>query len=106
MSELSYDDWAEALAAFFFDEAHAGDEILFAVDERSLSEVCGLPEREAVESLSNAVRSVVGRRWGVATIAQLVRAWRRRGSTGAHPALPLLALTVLAGSPAGAQFSP
>jgi hypothetical protein len=103
LSELSYDDWAEALAAFFFNEAQAGEEVLFAVDDRSLSEVSGLPEPEAVESLSRAVRSRVGRGWVVGNIARGVRTWRRQGATGAHPALPLLGLTVLAASQMGEE---
>jgi hypothetical protein len=104
-SQLSYDAWAQALAAFFFDEAHEGEEILFAVDGASVEEVSGLGECAAVESLAAAVRYVIGRGWGLGCVTSKVRLWRRSGSNGPHPALPLLALTVLAASRMGESQS-
>lgn len=65
MSDYTYDDWADLLADFYFDKAHAGEEILFAVDDRSLSEASGLDEDEAPESLARAVASVVGPNWQI-----------------------------------------
>lgn len=98
-SEYTYDDWAELLAGFFFDEAHGGEEILFAVDELSLSEASGI--RDAGASLASAVQSVIGRHWDIAAVSRRVKNWRESGSEGPHPALPLLALTVLAASRMG-----
>lgn len=100
---LSYDQWADDLAAFFFDEAHGGSEVLFSVDDITLADVSGLQERDAVRSLADAVRTVVGRLWSVAAVANRVRKWRREGAVGAHPALPFLALTVLAAAQMGSE---
>ena len=98
----SYDEWAEILASFYFDEAHDGAEILFAVDDISLAEASGLSEDDAVSSLTAAVRlSIAGQRWHVTTIKRLVERWRDGGRVGPHPALPFLALTVLAASRMG-----
>jgi hypothetical protein len=102
-ASMSYDDWANAIAAFFFDEAHDGEEVLFAVDDTSLAEASGLAEDVAADSLCKVVRLEVGRHWSLANIAHLTQAWRRRGAEGAHPALPFLALTVLAASRMGAD---
>lgn len=100
-SELDYPGWSAVLGEFFFDEAHAGEEILFAVDDLSLAEASGLPQHSAAHSLAEAVRSVITDRWLVNLIRRRVREWRSSGSTGPHPALPFLALTVLAASRMG-----
>lgn len=102
---LSHGHWAELLADFFFDEAHDGEEILFAVDGASLEEASGLDEDVAVDSLAEAVRYVIGAGWGVGCITSQVRVWRKSGWDGPHPALPLLALTVLAASRMGESQS-
>ena len=101
MTEYTYDDWADLLADFFFDEAHDGEEILFAVDELSLAEASGLEETAAAESLAAAVRLVIGKSWNVLAVKRLVERWRKAGGSEAHPGLPLLALTVLAASRMG-----
>lgn len=101
MTEYTYDDWAELLADFFFDEAHDGEEILFAVDELSLAETSGLDETAAAESLAAAVRLVIGKSWNVLAVKRLVERWRKADERDAHPALPFLALTVLAASRMG-----
>lgn len=101
MNEYTYDDWAELLAAFFFDEAHDGEEILFAVDELSLAEASSLDETAAAESLAAAVRLVIGKRWNVLAVKRLVERWRKGGTGAAHPSLPFLAVTVLAASRMG-----
>jgi hypothetical protein len=100
-NEYTYDDWAELLAAFFFDPAHDGEEILFAVDELSLAEASGLDEDHATRSLAAAIRLVIGDRWNVVAVKRLVERWRKGGGDGPHPALPFLALTVLAASRMG-----
>ncbi len=102
MDRYTYDDWAELLAGFFFDEAHEGEEILFAVDELALVDASGLDESEACASLAAAVSSVVGRRWDVLAVRRRVERWRSAGAVGAHPAIPFLALTVLAAYRMGA----
>jgi hypothetical protein len=108
MNKYTYDDWAELLSDFFFDDAHDGEEILFAVDELSLAEASGLDEREAAESLAAAVRLIIGAGWNVLAVKRLVERWRRAGAEGPHPALPFLALTVLAASRMGSYegFAP
>jgi hypothetical protein len=102
MDEFTYDDWAELLEEFFFGDAHAGEEILFAVDELALCEASGLDEVAAGASLASAVRSVIGRAWNVAAVKERVTQWRATGAAGPHPALPFLALTVLAAYRMGA----
>lgn len=108
MNEYTYDDWAELLADFFFDEAHGNEEILFAVDELSLAEASGLPEWDARASLAAAVLLVIGPRWNVGAVKRLVDRWRRNTAEGPHPALPFLAFTVLAASQMGSYegFAP
>jgi len=85
----------------FFNDANAGEEILFAVDERSLAEASGLPEDATSESLASAVRMIVGPHWVLTSLSRRIWRWRRDGQQGAHPALPLLAMTVLAASHMG-----
>jgi hypothetical protein len=100
-SELTYDDWAELLAEFFFDEAHNGGEVLFAVDEVSLAEIADRSENVACSSLARAVLLVIGPQWDVGAVRLLTVRWREHGLQGPHPALPFLALTVLAASRMG-----
>lgn len=100
--EFTYDDWAELLAGFFFDEAHDGEEVLFSVDEQALVDSSGLDEADACESLASAVRSLIGPRWNVAAVTRRVQRWRATGAEGPHPAIPFLALTVLAAYRMGA----
>lgn len=102
MDRYTYDEWAELLTGFFFDEAHEGEEILFAVDELALVDASGLQESEACASLAAAVSSVVGRRWDVLAVRRRLERWRSAGAVGAHPAIPFLALTVLAAYRMGA----
>lgn len=108
MTEYTYDDWAELLAGFFFDEAHDGEEILFAVDDLSLAEASGLDEAAAPGSLAAAVRLIIGKSWNVLAVKRLVERWRRAGTNDAHPSIPFLALTVLAASRMGSYegFAP
>lgn len=104
--QFSYDQWARLLAEFFFDPAHQGAEILFAADDLALSEASGLSAQEAPVSLANAVASVIGYSWSVENVAKRVRAFRNAGDLAQpHPALPFLALTVLAASQMGAFSS-
>lgn len=102
MLSLTYSDWIGLLGEFFFDNAHDGEEILFAVDESSLAEISGKGEEETSKSLSNAVEKVIGRGWRVSVVEELVRRWEINGRPTDHPALPFLALTVLAASRMGA----
>src|SRR5690348_10148789 len=105
---VSREGWAEFLAAFYFDEAHDGEEILFSVDDLALAEISGLDGAKAVESLADAVRLTVGPLWLLHSLARHVARWRLDCVEGPHPALPLLALTVVAASRMGedATFAP
>lgn len=105
MADYTYDEWAKLIADFFFDNAHAGEEILFAVDDGSLAEASGLDENQAVKSLSRAVSTVVGPHWYLAPLTRRVTRWRQDGAKGPHPAIPFLALTVLAASRMGEHES-
>ncbi len=97
---LSYEDWAERLFEFFFDEENDGEEILFAIDEPTLQEIYPEGGTAAGSSLAQAVASrIQGSQWLVSNVyLNMVQPWERLGRPGAHPALPLLALTVLAAS--------
>lgn len=95
---VSYEEWTELLGSFFFDTSHDGDEVLFTVDDLALSEITGLPDHVAAASLSQAVRSVIKSHWDVNQVKYKVRRWRYSEMEGDHPALPFLALTVLAAS--------
>jgi hypothetical protein len=99
---LTYDDWVDLLGEFFFNHAHDGEEILFAVDESSLAEISGEDEQESRRSLAHAVEAVIGTNWRVAAVERLVRRWEMNGRLTDHPAIPFLALTVLAASRMGA----
>ena len=97
---LSYEDWAERLFEFFFDEENDGEAILFAIDEPTLQEIYPEGGTAAESSLAQAVASrIQGSQWLVSNVyLNMVQPWERLGRPGAHPALPLLALTVLAAS--------
>lgn len=96
--DFSYEHWTQLLGSFFFDPCHKGDEILFAVDDLALSEISGLPDSEATVSLAHAVRCVIKTAWDVRQVKFRVHRWRFGREAGDHPALPFLALTVLAAS--------
>lgn len=105
MTDYTYEDWADLLADFFFDSAHAGEEILFAVDDRSLAEASGHSDTDAAHSLAEAVSTVVGQEWLLAPLDRWIDRWRRGGLSGPHPALPFLGITVLAASRMGEHES-
>ncbi len=99
MSNLGYEEWAERLYEFFFSDENAGGEILFAVDGATLQEIYPEGGTAAAGSFSEVVAGAVrGSDWKVSRIVNRVWLWEQRGQEGAHPALPLLALTVLAAS--------
>ncbi len=98
---VSYDEWSQLLADFFFDEAHDENDVLFAVDPTTLAEILDDNESVAVRNLSDAVAVLVMPGFGFRRIRRKVIQWRASGASGPHPGLPLLALTVLAASRMG-----
>jgi len=106
-SSWNYEDWSERLFQTFFSTDNGGEDILFAIDDTVLAEISALSEEGedgGAASLSRAVKSRVSGQWRLGNISAAARAWERRG-TGAHPALPVLALTVLAASRMAADES-
>jgi hypothetical protein len=97
-SSWNYEDWAELIFLNFFSEENGGEDILFAIDDPVLAEISALSEEGGATSLAGAVKSRVSGQWRLASISNTTRVWKRQGGTGAHPALPVLALTVLAAS--------
>ena len=97
-SSWNYEDWAELIFSNFFNEENAGEEILFAVDDAVLAGISGISEEGGATSLARAVKSRISGQWRLASISDTTRVWKRQGGNGAHPALPALALTVLAAS--------
>lgn len=100
-SSWSYEDWSELLFETFFSEENGGEDVLFAVDDAVLAEISGLSEEGeggGGDSLAKAVKSRISVQWRLGNISASAREWERRGGIGAHPALPVLALTVLAAS--------
>ena len=93
-----YESWAEAIFHHFFNEENAGEAILFAVDDSLLDDIYGLGEGRGTTSLAMAVKSRIGTDWRLRAVVLMVHLWDKRGGNGAHPALPVLALTVLAAS--------
>ena len=99
-SSWNYEDWSELLFQTFFSEENYGEDVLFAIDDPVLAEISALSEEGedgGAGSLATAVKSRISGQWRLGNISASVREWEKRG-TGAHPALPVLALTVLAAS--------
>lgn len=95
---FDYDWWARALEARFFNEAFDGEPVTLCVDEQELTSMTSLPPAEAIEALASAVRAEVMPNYRFGVIGRRAEKWQRNGFTGPPPALPLLALTVLAAS--------
>ena len=101
---MNYDEWADRLFKEFFSEVDAGEYIFFAIDDRTLDEILGSSEGDGRRSLAQAVSSPIGgTNWRVSNIVKAIDVWERARFEGAHPGLPLLALTVLAASEMRAQ---
>ncbi|SVC92182.1 uncharacterized protein METZ01_LOCUS345036, partial [marine metagenome] len=99
-SSWNYEDWSELLFQTFFSEENGGEDILFAIDDPVLAKISALSEEGedgGADSLARAVKSKISNRWRLGNISPAVRAWERERK-GAHPALPVLALTILAAS--------
>jgi hypothetical protein len=99
---VTYADWAERLCAHFFHEGRAGEPVTFFVDDELLGELDGSGDPTAgVENLRDAVRTRISPdSWGqrFARIDTESFAWKVQGAVGPPPALPLLAVAVLAGT--------
>lgn len=101
-STLTYAAWTERLCLHFFNEQRAGQPVTFFVDDDLLGALEGSGDPDlGVASLTAAVRSrlsrdTYGRRF--ARIDSECTSWKVGGAAGCPPSLPLLAVTVLAGT--------
>jgi hypothetical protein len=95
---LNYNDWAETLYSYFFHSSSANEHIFFSIDGALLVELSDFTdESDAKSSLGQAVSAAIDdATWNCKKVANRIDVWERKGSEGAHPALPFLALTVLA----------
>lgn len=98
LGQFDYDWWALALESRFFNEAFDGEPVTLCVDEQELASMTALPPVEAIEALASAVRTVVMPNYRFEVVRRRAEKWQRSGFVGPPPALPLLALTVLAAS--------
>lgn len=102
MTPLNYDDWSRLICQHFFTTDNAQRIVFFAVDARSLSDMSGLAETEAVDSLVSVVRNRITDEWHVRRVTTLTRMWENYDAIKeSHPAIPFLALTVLAATRMG-----
>jgi hypothetical protein len=95
---MDYNDWSESLYSYFFHPSSAHEQIFFSIDGALLVELSDFAnESDAKSSLGQAVCTAIdGATWNCKKIVNRIDVWERKGSEGAHPALPFLALTVLA----------
>ncbi len=103
---LTYGEWARLLCERFFSGERANQPVTLFVDEDLLGELegSGVPAR-GVESLATAVRSRLTKDSYGQRFSRIEREsvdWKVRGGEGDPPALPLLALAVLAATYMGA----
>jgi hypothetical protein len=101
---LTYEDWAGLLCAHFFRAEYDGVPVMFFVDDDAIANLHGGDPRDAVSSLVAAVRGRLDRgrpRQLFRRIESDARTWKVRGGEGPPPALPLLALAVLAATRMG-----
>ena len=103
----SYAGWAKLLFDYFFHEGMKDQEILFAVDSQTFREMLPSDAENAESDFLEAVRGkILGSKWRVDIIQTDVEIWEGKdledpNRTEAHPALPFLALSVLAASKMG-----
>ena len=108
MIDLSYEEWTDVLYQHFFNEGQTGQEILLAVDSQIFTDLFPSDSENAQSNFISAVSDAInGNEWRVEKIDGRRKYWEMKGSEGPHPALPFLALTVLAASNMGdAGLSP
>jgi hypothetical protein len=95
----TYNDWAAALAAWFFRPEYARSHVMFLVDDAALGAVYGGEPSDAVSRLIAATRPKLRShmpRQLFSDIERSTRRWKLSGGDGPPPCLPLLAITVLA----------
>lgn len=95
----NYEWWAQLLLDEFLPELGPDEVATLSVDRDSLAEASGVSE--AAAELGRAVRSRLGPGCSLQPILRACRIWERSKLSGAHPALPVLALTVIAAADMG-----
>jgi hypothetical protein len=104
---LTYEEWSHRLCDHFFREAHAGEPVLFYVDDTVLGKLYGGAADEAVGSLADVVRRRLRKgypRMLFSPIESETLRWKLSGGDGQPPSLPLLALAVLAATRMGREL--
>jgi hypothetical protein len=97
-SSLSYEAWTELLCRAFYGPGISGRPAFLAVDDARLAALADAADaRGATANLVAAIRTYGGVR-GFRTILDASRRWRQAGMHGCPPALPLLAVAVIAAS--------
>jgi hypothetical protein len=101
---VTYEAWADLLAEHFFRAEYQGIPVMLFVDDETVAGIYQGARDEAVSSLAAAVHSRLGRsrpRQLFHRIESETRRWKANDGDGSPPALPLLALAVLAASRMG-----
>jgi hypothetical protein len=101
--ERDWEWWAKALQDRYFSRAFAGEPVTLSVDRDELASIAGCEPGAAVGSLAEAVRAQVMPSYRFARAKESMQRWFRTVSEDLvsdlpPPALPLLALNVLAAS--------
>lgn len=98
--DVDYDGWQQKLTNAFFSPGDTETPVIIFLDEDELARIC--PEAsDATESLRAAVASELRQTTGPGVLDHVHRRmakWRRGSQELPPPCLPLLALTVIAGS--------
>jgi hypothetical protein len=100
-SNISYERWSELIANHFFTQENADRIVFFAIDARLLSDISGLSEADAVDSLVHSVKEKIDD-WRVFRLTNLTKIWEQRTvKEEPPPAVAFLAFTVLAATKMG-----
>jgi len=98
---ITYEHWSELIANHFFTSDNADRIVFFAIDARLLSDISGLSEADAVNSLVQSVREKIDD-WRVYRLKNLTDVWKKRlPDDEPPPAVAFLAFTVLAATKMG-----
>lgn len=101
MATRDHDWWRYVIAERYLPAIGPARTATLSIDGESLAELAELDAREARASLSATVRREVGAGFSLFRYASLTRSWWRGDAEKPPPALPLLALTVLAATEMG-----
>jgi hypothetical protein len=103
IAAISYENWNVLIFNYYFGDSRKGNVVTFSVEIDDLAAMSGLSPFAAEESLRKAILTLISINWNFDYISGKVESWVSKpiSDRGIHPAIGILAFTVLAASKMG-----